>query len=379
LEAYRSIITQSGSAIGFLAQMTTFLQSKTRYEDWMAIQLGPDLVLDDLVEKSSILKESAFVFLRGTYWRWAETILEIVQNLANAPQVLAVGDIHLENFGTWRDLDGRLIFGVNDFDEAAEMPYVLDLVRLATSALLGTDNREGDARKTCDAILAGYRKGLEAPSAIVLDQEWRWLRDFAVVAEARRQKFWSKIEAREKKDAPERFKNALSAAMPEQGLDFDTARRFAGTGSLGRPRWIGVANWRGGLVVREAKAVLTSGWPLARGNREAQNRSAEIARGRYRCPDPWYCVAEGIVVRRLSPNNRKVEADKQGHSLLALEMHEVMGRELASVHAGTETSGKGLCDTIRTDLDARPGDWLLDATTAAAEATAAEYKQWQKV
>ena len=50
--------------------------------------------------------------------------------------VLAVGDIHLENFGTWRDADGRLVWGVNDFDEAAEMPYVLDLIRLATSALV---------------------------------------------------------------------------------------------------------------------------------------------------------------------------------------------------------------------------------------------------
>ena len=48
--------------------------------------------------------------------------------------MLAVGDIHIENFGTWRDNDGRLIWGVNDFDEAAEMPYALDLVRLTTSA-----------------------------------------------------------------------------------------------------------------------------------------------------------------------------------------------------------------------------------------------------
>ena len=31
---------------------------------------------------------------------------------------LSVGDLHVENFGTWRDSEGRLIWGINDFDEA---------------------------------------------------------------------------------------------------------------------------------------------------------------------------------------------------------------------------------------------------------------------
>jgi len=42
----------------------------------------------------------------------------------------------LKNFGTWRDIDGRLVWGVNDFDEACVYPYTMDLVRLAASALL---------------------------------------------------------------------------------------------------------------------------------------------------------------------------------------------------------------------------------------------------
>ncbi len=50
--------------------------------------------------------------------------------------MLAVGDIHVENFGTWRDAEGRLVWGVNDFDDAARMPYAIDIVRLATSAVL---------------------------------------------------------------------------------------------------------------------------------------------------------------------------------------------------------------------------------------------------
>src|SRR5260370_32652719 len=48
-------------------------------------------------------------------------------------EVLAVGDLHVENFGTWRDAEGRLTWGVNDFDEAYPLPYTIDLARLATS------------------------------------------------------------------------------------------------------------------------------------------------------------------------------------------------------------------------------------------------------
>ena len=100
-------------------------------------QLGNDIVAGDLHTKHLRMAEAAFPFLRATYWRWAETILDICPEFKGAPSVLGVGDLHLENFGTWRDVDGRLVWGVNDFDEAAEMPYPLDLVRLAASALLG--------------------------------------------------------------------------------------------------------------------------------------------------------------------------------------------------------------------------------------------------
>ena len=53
------------------------------------------------------------------------------------PKVLAVGDLHIENFGTWRDSEGRLVWGVNDFDETWRLPYTQDLVRLTTSTLIG--------------------------------------------------------------------------------------------------------------------------------------------------------------------------------------------------------------------------------------------------
>ena len=75
-----------------------------------------------------------FPFLRATFYRWAQLWAKVCPDAAKAPAVLAVGDLHVENFGTWRDIEGRLIWGINDFDEVNYMPYTIDLVRLAASA-----------------------------------------------------------------------------------------------------------------------------------------------------------------------------------------------------------------------------------------------------
>lgn len=352
--------------------MATFRSSRSRYEKWLREQLGSDLALADLTKKSRVMRESSFKFLRATYWRWSETIAEVCPEVVAAPLVIAVGDIHLENFGTWRDAEGRLVFGVNDFDEAAEMPFTLDLVRLAASALLGSDGRKRTAADVSAAILAGYRQGLDAPRPIILDREWHWLRNAVVVPEERRSKFWKELDAVVFEPAPPRFRRALQRVMPEGSSRLQTARRTAGTGSLGRPRWLGVTAWRGAPAIREAKALLTSGWCLAQGKPNAALLADEIAGGRFRSPDPWYRVQDAIVVRRLSPNNRKFEAGKRSAFLHEASLHEVMGHELASLHLGTRSQR----NAIMADLKKRPENWLQIAAIASADAVLNDFKQW---
>ena len=96
------------------------------------------------------------------FYRWVERWPEVCAELTGAPQVLAVGDLHIENFGTWRDAEGRLVWGVNDFDEAGPLPYTNDLVRLATSAHLAiaANHLTLAPRDACVAILEGYAAGL---------------------------------------------------------------------------------------------------------------------------------------------------------------------------------------------------------------------------
>src|SRR4051812_30821152 len=90
------------------------------YEKWLRAQ--SDVGGRDLGRKHVRMKESPFIFLRATFFRWAGRMEKICPDLAEAPAVLSVGDVHVENFGTWRDAEGRLVWGINDFDEAADIP-----------------------------------------------------------------------------------------------------------------------------------------------------------------------------------------------------------------------------------------------------------------
>jgi uncharacterized protein (DUF2252 family) len=354
---------------------TDIRKANAAYERWLRKELRDEVVEADLHAKHEKMSSGPFPFLRATYWRWAETILDVCPKLHNAPQVLGVGDIHLENYGTWRDHDGRLVWGVNDFDEAAVMPYVLDLVRLATSATLARPSRRYRSSAACGAILQGYRKGLENPCPFVLDEAHPRLRSLLVVNEKSRARFWAKVDAeKSSKRPPKPFRRAIAAAMPEQGLAIKKYyRRQAGTGSLGRQRWVGVADWRGGLVLREAKALVPSGWVRARNLKSRRLHVQEIAAGRHRAPDPWYSANNELVVRRLSPNTRKIEVAEEPEHLLNPGMLAAMGHELANIHLGTGDHRRA----IERDLARRKEDWLHHATAQAAAFVAKEFEHWR--
>src|SRR5213593_4021592 len=129
----------------------------TRYEAWLAERIP--LVKPDLELKHHAMSAGIFPFLRATFYRWAARWRALVGEVAAAPTVLAVADLHVENFGTWRDAEGRLVWGVNDVDEACQLPYTQDLVRLATSAVLAVRHRHFalSSGQACQAILEGYR------------------------------------------------------------------------------------------------------------------------------------------------------------------------------------------------------------------------------
>lgn len=346
--------------------------STGNYESWLRTEVGADFVDADLDEKHRKMRSGPFAFLRATYWRWAETILQVCPDLASAPPTLAIGDTHLENFGTWRDADGRLIWGANDFDESAVMPYPLDIVRLAASAVLARGSKGPSIDDICDAVLSGYSKGLEEPQPVVLERDHKWLRKTIVVPEKERAKFWEKMTPPDNGSVPDRFRTALEGAMPDRARPRAVAPRTAGTGSLGRPRFLAIADWRGGPILREAKVLVMSAWSRAHACRVRAIRAQDIASGRYRAPDPHYRVTDGILVRRLSLNSRKIEADDHADLLLAPRMLNMMGREIANCHADDADCRSA----IRDDTRGRGRAWLKRATRVAVESVEQDFADY---
>ena len=365
-----------------------------RYEAWLAERMP--LLKPDLDVKHRAMSAGSFPFLRATFYRWAATWQGIVGDVAKAPTVLAVGDLHVENFGTWRDAEGRLIWGVNDFDEAWPLPYTNDLVRLAASALLAQSYHDLriDGERAVKAILEGYHEALEAGGhAFVLAERHAALREMAVHRLHDPEKFWDKLESLPtvKTPVPGPVLAALRRALPERDLAARIVHRVAGLGSLGRRRFVALAVWRGGRVAREAKALAPSACALVAGatgisptailrramwglsGTGGKIHYAAILRHGVRCPDPCVRVEGPWLIRRLAPDCSRISLNALPRKRDEERLLFAMGWETANVHLGSANSR-----TIPSDLKRRRKHWLYEAAQQAAAAIDADWRDWRK-
>ena len=336
------------------------------YERWLKTQCA--VVPGALARKRKAMAEGAFAFLRATSFRFAAQIQAMLPGLATATMVPSCGDAHTANFGTWRDAEGRLAWGVNDLDDCAMLPWPIDLVRLATSALLLPDApRAGEAGA---AVLTGYAGRLRAPRGFVLDEDNADLRAFVSPDAAARRKFWAKVDALPSAEPPAEWQVALLADLPASAALERFAAREAGLGGLGRPRFVAIAQWRGGRVVREAKARVPGAWFMARFPQAGPLDPATLLACPGRVPDPWLVLHPGFVVRRLAPDSDKLSPPK-GDAAALLTLLEAMGGELANLHA----SG-GQAAAVSADLRRRPPAWLHDASKEMAATVTADWRDF---
>ena len=337
-----------------------------------------EIVAADLHTKHEKMATSAFMFLRATFYRWMQLWPATCPELTSAKTVLGIGDLHTENFGTWRDVEGRLIWGCNDFDEAYELPYTLDLVRLAASGLLGAE--EGviaiKPEQVCACILRGYRKGLKSgPRPYVLGEKYDWLRDLAIEDLRDPHQFAAKMRALPKPPYPvsTKLRRAIAVQMPPEATRLSFRHRVAGLGSLGRPRIVALGDYYGSLVVREAKALAPSAVYWAAGCQGATRiRYDDIIEVAERCPDPFVGLKGKWIVRRLATDASSIDIDRLPKGM-EKKLLTAMGRETANVHLG---SGR---KSILRDLDALPEGWLEKAAQAMVAATLKDWKAWKAV
>jgi uncharacterized protein (DUF2252 family) len=352
------------------------IESTRAYEAWLVRSVPT--VRADLDLKHRLMSADVFSFLRATFYRWAQQWSEVCPSLADAPAVLAVGDLHVENFGTWRDSEGRLIWGVNDFDETVTLPYTQDLVRLGTSALLAIEESRLvlSARRACAAIVDGYSASLrDGGGAAVLAEHYRWLRDLAIARLKDQRPFWDRLRAlRTATRADTRARTLLRAAMPARGLEVRFVQRRAGLGSLGRVRLVALANWRGGMIAREAKPLAPSAWLWASHARLGRPLYAQIIGCAVRVPDPCLSIHGKWLIRRLAPDCSRIELASLPRGQDEGRLLWMMGWETANMHLGTA----GAARRILRDLAARKGNWLVKAAGRMAQSVERDWRNWRK-
>lgn len=217
-----------------------------------------------LQRKYAAMRRDPFTFLRGTchlfYADWPQT-----SPLNDAPVTWICGDLHFENFGSYKGDNRQTYFDMNDFDEAMLAPCTWDVARFLTSVLVGAHTlkvRPPTALALCEVFVAAY-------TAALADGKARWVeRDTARgmvkdLLEALRRRHRgvfldSRTERRGRKRTLrldgrrafpvtdtdrgkiEAFMMRYAAAQPNPAFFrvLDVARRIAGTGSLGLERYV---------------------------------------------------------------------------------------------------------------------------------------------
>lgn len=225
-----------------------------------------------LALKYRAMRRSPFGFFRGTahlfYRDWPAGC-----PLDRSPLTWACGDLHLENFGSYKGVNGLAYFDINDFDEAALAPAGRDLARFATSTLLAiadiglpASEGRGFAKQAHLSYTHSLRLGkplwVERATARGLVKQLlrrvkrRTRRDLlderTVVTNGRRR---LRIDGRRALPLPREAKAAIARALEHSRVGredpgfyrvMDAARRVAGTGSLGLQRTVILVNGHGG-------------------------------------------------------------------------------------------------------------------------------------
>ncbi|MEO3931044.1 DUF2252 domain-containing protein [Micromonosporaceae bacterium B7E4] len=120
--------------------------------DVLIAEFGESMAVDPAAFRRKFRKMAAspFAFYRGSA---SVFYADLVGDFADerfldgwTSRVWIHGDLHAENFGTYMNGSGQLVFNVNDFDEAYVGPFSWDLKRFAASvALLGYGKALSDA------------------------------------------------------------------------------------------------------------------------------------------------------------------------------------------------------------------------------------------
>jgi uncharacterized protein (DUF2252 family) len=232
----------------------------------VSIASGEDAHRWLLAKKRQKMSASAFSFFRGSLPFFRAALRATRASIDGAEgEGWIVGDAHAENFGALRIDDGapwqkgEVGFWINDFDSVTKGPWVEDVLRLATNALLAGASRAtraADSLSWLEAVIDGYLSDAIADipkpvAGLRKKVEHRSYGDFlAARTEARAKGAYATHEfirgeryadldrdARGEVESVARDLHLLYERFGARGYEFarvdDVAFRVAGNGSLG--------------------------------------------------------------------------------------------------------------------------------------------------
>jgi uncharacterized protein (DUF2252 family) len=88
--------------------------------------------------KYKLMADNVFSFYRATCHLFYEDLCNSPA-LNSGPLAWICGDLHIENFGSYRSANGLIYFDINDFEEAVIAPVGYELTRFLCSIAMAAD------------------------------------------------------------------------------------------------------------------------------------------------------------------------------------------------------------------------------------------------
>lgn len=361
---------------------------------------------------------SPFIFLRGACHLYYAALPD-TRLTQNPPLTWCCGDLHFENFGSYKG-DNRLVyFDINDYDEAALAPATWDMLRLLSSLECGaTELRATPAEIAIvsQSCVDAYRQALIKGKPLWVEPETSkgLVNELLSSLQKRpRAAFLDKRTSRQGKlrqlnidgkkalpaTAEERasviaFMAEFAATQPDPTFYkvFDVAQRIAGTGSLGVPRFVVLVEGKGSpdgnylLDIKEAQAtsllphldrlgIKQPAWP------DEASRVVAI-QNRLQAVDHAFLFAvklkgKSCILKGLQPAEDRVAIGEWGKKLERLqEVAVTMGKLLAwdQLRAAGRSGSASADDLI---AFAASDQWPAETLAMASQMTEITQQQWQ--
>ena len=189
--------------------------------------------------------------------------------------------------------------------------------------------------------------------------------------------FWEKLDKCPaiRTKLPNGASKGISRMLPDPDLPRRHVHRVAGLGSLGRQRFVALADWHAAKIAREAKAMAPSAcWWAADCKGSSRVLYQEILDTAVRCVDPYVRLKGRWLVRRLAPDCSRIELSALPKVRDEVRLLNAMGFETGNAHLGSRK-----VRPIQADLKKRGSGWLVRAAAEMMKAVDADWDEWRKL